>query len=51
VQVTGRAPGDARDVLEHFRTAAGPAGFAVIRDEDEGRSGRLQLFGATSEVA
>jgi hypothetical protein len=51
VQVTGRAAGDAGDLLEHFRTAAGPAGLAVIRDEDEGRSGRLQLFGATSEVS
>ena len=50
-QVTGRAEGDAGELLEHLGAAAGPAGFAVFRDEDEGRSGRLQLFGATSEVA
>ena len=49
--VTGRVEGGAGEVLEHFRTTAEPAGFAVIRDEDEGRAGRLQLFGATSEVA
>lgn len=48
--ITGRAPGRAVDVLEHFRSTAEPAGFAVIRDEDEGRAGRLQLFGATTEV-
>lgn len=48
--VTGRVEGDASAVLEHFRAAAEPAGFAVIRDEDEGRAGRLQLFGVGSEV-
>ena len=49
--VSGRVQASAADVLEHFRSTAEPAGFAVIRDEDEGRAGRLQLFGATSEVA
>jgi hypothetical protein len=49
--LSGRVDGDAAGVLEHFRTVAEPAGFAVVRDEDEGRAGRLQLFGATSEVA
>jgi hypothetical protein len=49
--VSGRVDGDVAVVLEHFRTVAEPAGFAVIRDEDEGRGGRLQLFGVESEVA
>ena len=48
--VTGRVEGDADDVLTHFREAAEPAGFGVVRDEDEGRSGRLQLFGAAAVV-
>lgn len=46
--ITGRVVGSVEDVLEHFRSAPG---YVVSRDEDEGRSGRLQLFGARGDVA
>jgi hypothetical protein len=45
--VTGRVAGPVDDVLEHFRSAPG---YVVSRDEDEGRAGRLQLFGARGDV-
>lgn len=45
--VTGRAPATVGQVLEHFRSSEG---FVVSRDEDEGRSGELQLFGAAGTV-
>ena len=45
--VTGRVSATVDQVLEHFRTAEG---FVVSRDEDEGRSGELQLFGAAGTV-
>ena len=48
--VTGRVEGDAEALLTHFRDAAEPAGLAVVRDEDEGRAGRLQLCGAAVTV-
>ena len=48
--VSGRVDADVATTLSHFRDLAEPAGFAVIRDEEEGAGGRLQLFGATSEV-
>lgn len=48
--LTWRVPGSAAQVLTHFRDAAEPAGFAVVRDEDEGRTGKLQLFGASSTI-
>lgn len=48
--VSGRVDADVATTLAHFRDLAEPAGFAVIRDEEEGAGGRLQLFGATSEV-
>ena len=48
--VSGRVDADAMTTLQHFRDAAEPAELAVIRDEDEGAGGRLQLFGATTEV-
>jgi hypothetical protein len=41
--VTGRVDATVQEVLEHFRR---DPGYVVTRDEDEGRSGRLQLFGA-----
>ena len=45
--VTGRVSATVDQVLEHFRTAEG---FVVSRDEDEGRAGELQLFGAAGTV-
>lgn len=45
--VTGRAPASVTEVLAHFRAAPG---YVVTRDEDEGRSGELQLFGSTGDV-
>lgn len=45
--VTGRVEATVDEVLDHFR---GAPGFVVSRDEDEGRSGELQLFGATGDV-
>lgn len=45
--VTGRVEADVDAVLDHFRTAEG---FVVSRDEDEGRAGELQLFGAAGDV-
>jgi hypothetical protein len=48
--VTGRVDAPVDAVLTHFRESAEPAGFVVTRDEDEGQAGRLQLFGATSEI-
>lgn len=45
--VTGQVTATVDEVLAHFR--ADP-GYVVTRDEDEGRSGRLQLFGARGEV-
>ncbi len=45
--VTGRVPATVEQVLAHFRAAEG---FVVSRDEDEGRSGELQLFGAAGTV-
>lgn len=48
--VSGRVDAGAEAVLDHFRTAAEPAGFAVVRDEDEGRAGKLQLFGSTATL-
>lgn len=45
--VTGRVEGSVEQVLEHFRTAPG---FVVSRDEDEGRSGELKLFGSVGDV-
>ena len=45
--VTGRVEATVEEVLAHFR--ADP-GYVVTRDEDEGRSGRLQLFGARGDV-
>lgn len=45
--VTGRVAGPVDGVLEHFRAAPG---YVVSRDEDEGRAGRLQLFGARGDV-
>ena len=45
--VTGRVAASVDDVLEHFRAAPG---YVVSRDEDEGRSGKLQLFGARGDV-
>ena len=46
--VTGRVEAPVQEVLEHFRAAPD---YVVSRDEDEGRSGRLQLFGARGEVS
>jgi hypothetical protein len=46
--VTGRVAAPVDQVLEHFRSAPG---FVVTRDEDEGRGGRLLLFGARGDVA
>jgi len=46
--VTGRVEGSVQDVLAHFR--ADPSNV-VTRDEDEGRSGRLQLFGVRGDVS
>lgn len=48
--VSGRVEAPAEDVLDHFRDAAEPAGFAIVRDEDEGRAGQLQLFGPSREL-
>ena len=45
--VTGRVEATVAEVLQHFRDD--PA-YVVSRDEDEGRSGRLQLFGARGDV-
>lgn len=46
--VTGRTPAPVGEVLDHFRAVEG---HVVVRDEDEGRSGRLLLFGAGGDVA
>jgi hypothetical protein len=45
--VTGQLDATVEEVLEHFRR---DPGYVVTRDEDEGRSGRLQLFGVRGEV-
>ena len=45
--ITGRVDLPVAAVLEHFRAAPG---FVVSRDEDEGRGGRLQLFGVSGDV-
>jgi len=45
--VSGQVEASVEEVLDHFR--ADP-GYVVTRDEDEGRAGRLQLFGARGEV-
>lgn len=45
--VTGQLEAPVEEVLEHFRN---DPGYVVTRDEDEGRAGRLQLFGARGEV-
>lgn len=45
--VSGRVALSVGEVLAHFR--ADPA-YVVTRDEDEGRSGTLQLFGARGDV-
>ena len=45
--VTGRSPGTVAEVLAHFR---GVTGYVVVRDEDEGRAGELQLFGVAGDV-
>ena len=49
--VSGRVTASVEQVLAHFRAAAGPAGYVVQRAEDEGRSGRLLLFGARGEIS
>jgi len=46
--VTGQVEGSVQDVLAHFR--ADPS-YVVTRDEDERRSGRLQLFGSRGDVS
>ncbi len=46
--VSGRVEATVAEVLTHFRSD--PA-YVVTRDEDEGRSGRLQLFGSAGDVA
>lgn len=46
VLVSGRVREPVRTVLQHFRDAAARGGYVVQRDEDEGRSGMLTLFGA-----
>lgn len=45
--VTGQVDAPVEEVLAHFRS---DPGYVVTRDEDEGRTGRLQLFGARGEV-
>ena len=45
--VSGRVEATVDEVLAHFRSAPG---FVVSRDEDEGRAGELQLFGAAGDV-
>lgn len=46
--VSGRVEDSVAAVLGHFRAAPG---YVVQRDEDEGRSGELVLFGATGDVS
>lgn len=46
--VSGRVEATVEQVLAHFRT---DPSYVVTRDEDEGRAGRLQLFGARGDVA
>ncbi len=45
--LTGRVEATVDEVLDHFR---GLPGAVVSRDEDEGRTGRLQLFAAAGDV-
>ena len=45
--VTGRVSTTVAQTLAHFRAADG---FVVSRDEDEGRAGELQLFGAAGTI-
>lgn len=48
--VSGRVAASVEQVLAHFQAAARPSGYVVQRSEDEGRTGRLLLFGARGEV-
>lgn len=47
---TGRVEAGVEEVLAHFRAAAASGGYVVQRDEDEGRAGRLLLFGSAGEI-